>query len=144
HLRFANCEPILAAPWHSIAADLIEHLPGLGYMAASGVSAHASAFRARGLAYLPVHIDLCDWSRHGAFRGSEAALSEIVRLLAGARTNRQRSVEIGLLLHHRNADENTWQFLRDLAHVITNARAARWVCATELLKSQRVALKLSA
>jgi len=53
-------------------------------------------------------------------------------------------VEVGLLLHHRVADENTWRFLRDLAHVVTNAGAARWVSATDLLKSQHAVAEVSA
>jgi hypothetical protein len=119
--------PLLVPPWNRIAADLIPHLPGLGYKALSvfGPEPHKSP-----LPMVNTHVDIIDWKGSRGGRPKDALYVQAVRHLESVTAQR---VPLGILTHHLVHDEAAWEFLEDLFAATANHPACRWVSVSELM-----------
>jgi hypothetical protein len=92
--------PILVPPWHRCAHWILRDAVQLGF---SGVSLGSPPFPLLTRGYhceTNTEIDLCDWSRNGAFIGIARLEVLLVRALKLRRESAQQNVAVGILSHH--------------------------------------------
>jgi hypothetical protein len=120
--------PLLVPPWNRIAAELIPHLPGLGYKALSVFGPEHSESP---LPLVNTHADIIDWKGSRGGRPKDALYAEAVRHLESATA---QQVPLGILTHHLVHDAAAWEFLDDLFAATANHPACRWISVTEIMK----------
>ena len=81
-------------------------LPKLGYRAVSGLSDTAAGADA---ARIDVHLDVIDWDTR-TFRGAAPVIDTLEVVLRNA-TGQDGPRRIGLMTHHLDHDDATWQFV---------------------------------
>jgi hypothetical protein len=92
--------PILVPPWHRCAHWILRDAVQLGF---AGVSLESPPFPLLTRGYpceTNTEIDLCDWSRNGAFIGTERLEALLVRALKLRREWAQQDLPVGILSHH--------------------------------------------
>jgi hypothetical protein len=119
--------PLLVPPWNRIDADLLPHLPGIGFSALSvfGIP------RPTPIRMLNSTVDIMDWHGDRGGRDPSALVPEIVAQLERASTG--EDTPVGLLSHHLVHDETAWGFLGRLFEVTAASGACRWRSVGELL-----------
>lgn len=126
--------PVLVPPWNRIAAELLAHLPGLGYRMVSTFKARSAREAASGLLQVNAHCDPIRWRQDARFCGTESALEAIVRHLAARRSGAADAEEpTGLLTHHLQTDAPGWAFLEELMDRTAARRCARWIGLESLM-----------
>jgi peptidoglycan/xylan/chitin deacetylase (PgdA/CDA1 family) len=119
--------PLLVPPWNRIAAELIPHLPALGYEALSVFGPE----RGEGpLRLVNTHVDIIDWKGSRGGRPMDMLYGEAAAHLQAA-TGAQ--TPLGILTHHLVHDETAWQFLEDLFAATADHPACRWLSVSELM-----------
>jgi hypothetical protein len=126
--------PVLVPPWNRIAPHLLPLLPELGYRGLSALGPRQRVNALAGLRQNNVHMDPIDWrGRHGkakAFIGTERAIAVAVEHLAGRRTGAVDGEEAtGLMTHHLDQDEDTWQFVEQFIAHTKSHPAGAWLAA---------------
>lgn len=125
--------PVLVPPWNRLADELLPALPAVGIATLSATPPRHNAALPPGLGRLDVHVDLVDWRGTRGFVGAGAALAG---LLAQLRDRRKTAGggPVGILTHHLIMDDPAASFLRRLAALIEEHRAARWVGVEEAVR----------
>jgi len=115
---------ILVPPWNRIDADIVAHLPRLGFTALStfGPTAEQDA----GIRCLDSDLDIIDW-RHGR---AGRPLDDLSRKLAGLVA---RQDVIGILTHHLAHDATAWAALEEMLGRLRTHPAVRFRDAAALL-----------
>ena len=125
-------EPILAAPWNRIERPVLARLAEAGYRAASAFGPRARMAGANSLVVVNAHLDPLNW-KEKRFAGRDKALSGLIGELRARRTGAMEADEpLGLLTHHLDHDEATWEFLARLLEEATAHPAACWLGAREV------------
>ena len=127
--------PVFVPPWNRIDPGHAARLGGLGFAALSCFRNHRHG-ASGGPPLLNTHIDIMDWHGGRIGRRPEDLLPEMVALLAGIRdSHAEQTVPIGLLLHHRDHDENAWTLLDDILAATAAHPAVTFTDPAELLQS---------
>jgi hypothetical protein len=125
--------PVMVPPWNRIPPALVGELPELGYQGLSTFGARRQAKPFPALQQANTHVDPIDWRGSRGFVGERVALESVVSHLRSRRLNvADRSEPTGLLTHHLQHDEATWQFCERLLTETSTHPAARWMSATEV------------
>lgn len=133
----AGFAPILAAPWNRIDAPVLARLPEAGYRGASAIGPRRDWHKVAGLCVANIHVDPITWRGGAHFAGGDKALAALIGELRSRRTRAADPDEpLGLLTHHRDHDEATWAFLRDLLQISSTHAAARWLSIAEVFSSE--------
>ncbi len=114
--------PVLVPPWNRLREDLPGHLADWGIF---GLSVLGPAHPHPGLWCHNVHLDLIDWKQR-RFAGETRLLAQLLALLdqrMNALAETAPVEPIGLMSHHRDTDEATWQFLTRLLQLLAHAPA---------------------
>jgi peptidoglycan/xylan/chitin deacetylase (PgdA/CDA1 family) len=122
---------ILVPPWNRIDADLLPHLPALGYQRLSVLGPRET--EPAGPLQINVHIDIIDW-RARRFAGTDQVLQRIIANLQARRLGRVDASEpCGLMTHHLDHDQDCWDFLAQLSAALCATDRVRWVEGPRLL-----------
>lgn len=122
--------PVLVPPWNRIARAVASGLPELGFEALSTFGRPTATTR---IPHINCDIDIIDWK--GGRRGHDPALlvSQLIEILADARSDGGRPV--GILGHHLVHDAVAWSFLQELFTRTQSHPAAQWISFDVLSKS---------
>jgi hypothetical protein len=114
--------PMLVPPWNRIAAQLVPHLPDLGFRWLSTFGQDSPSCPVPNLAQIDCQLDIIDWRARSSHPHQLLAvkLTELVRQRAPV------SAPIGILSHHLAHDEAAWAFLADLFRLTARHEAATW------------------
>ncbi|MBB3950303.1 polysaccharide deacetylase family protein [Aureimonas jatrophae] len=112
--------PVMVPPWNRIEPRIAEALPDLGFRGLSAFGADAER-RDGDVRVAHAHLDVLRWKGGAHFAGEAKLLAE-TRLWLEHPT-KDRAACFGLLTHHLDHDEATWDFLeRFLTHLLRHAR----------------------
>jgi len=101
-------------PWNHFAS---EYLPLLkNYQFVSGRD-YTVARDWRRLPSIPADVDVLRWTPAPHFRGTKRLIREVCGQLR-ARRKENRKDPVGILLHHLNMDDASWEFMNSLAGVL--------------------------
>lgn len=131
--------PIFVPPWNRIDPGHAARLGSLGF---SGLSCFRGYRHgpAGGPRLLNTHVDVMDWHGGRIGRRPDELLPEIAALLTGMReSGSERTATLGLLLHHRDHDENAWAVLDDVLRLAAAHPAIRLADPATLLSPVAVA-----
>lgn len=118
---------VLVPPWNRIDADVIERLPGIGFLGLSTLGPRGTTHPVPGLVQCNTHVDLVAWRRDRAFIGVEAAIESLLSHLSARRSGSADASEpTGILTHHLDMDAPGWRFVADLVER-TRQRGALWL-----------------
>lgn len=127
-----NFLPVLVPPWNRIGDATVAALRGFGYSAVSAYGAARLLPKVPGLARLNAYVDPVRWKEGAQFRGTGKSLGQLVEHLAARRSGLADPDEAtGLLTHHLQTDEATWDFLEELTQRL--APRTRWLRASDIL-----------
>ena len=137
--------PVMVPPWNRIDPVIAARLPDLGYRALSvfGEKAGGEAESVAGLPQLNAHLDLLTWKGGARFAGR----AKLIELASERIAMRRRGVAVktngrapspspepfGILTHHLDHDEETWDFLDELLGLLSAHPAVRLASVRELL-----------
>lgn len=129
-----NLLPGFTPPWNRIGADTVAALPALGYKVLSAGEQRHTKHPVPGLLQVNCHIDPIRWKTGAVFRGTEKTLNHVVEHLHARRTGAADKNEVtGLLTHHLQTDELTWDFTQALMDRLTHNQRTRWHSLAELM-----------
>ena len=131
--------PVMVAPWNRIAPELFPGLRELGFCGASASGVRAAREPVDGLRLANIHCDLLKWKGgEPRFRTARKVALELVEHLSARRTGSfDRDEATGILTHHVDLDEDSWQFLEQFVKWINSHPAGRWVHPWELFGQSR-------
>ncbi len=125
-------------PWNRIAGELCPCLPALGFRGLSTFGPAQVVRRTSGFNVCNCHCDPVSWKRGGAFTGTQKALAQVI---AHLRAKRQGTADpgepTGLLTHHVDMDDATWDFVSDLLRTLTQHPATEVFTAREVFCDAR-------
>lgn len=127
--------PVFVPPWNRIDPGHAARLGGLGF---SGLSCFRNYRHGPGGGphLLNTQIDVMDWRGGRIGRRPEDLVPEITERLAGLRDDAtRRPGTLGLLLHHRDHDENAWSALDGILGLVAAHPAAELADPAELLRA---------
>lgn len=129
---FHNLLPVLVPPWNRIDGDLVENLPGIGFLGISTFTPRQPERDHSELIYVNTHVDIVDWEKQRQFQGESGVLQQVLDHLT-ARRNRSADPgePTGLLTHHLVHEESSWSFIREFLSVTQAHRAVRWLGPVE-------------
>lgn len=106
----AGSLPVFVPPWNRIALHHAALLPELGFR---GLSCFRGSLAGEGtsLCQIDSDLDLIDWKGGRKGRPHDRLAEEAAVLLARKREGGAGAASFGLLLHHRDHDDNVWSFL---------------------------------
>ena len=117
---------VVVPPWNRIDSNLFKPMFEFGYC---GVSAFGPSSNQvdNGLIEINCHCDPIKWKGGPRFTGEQKSIAMVCEHLQMRRTNVTRTDEpTGLLTHHLDMDEQSWQFVARLGEIITAHPAAKW------------------
>lgn len=124
---------VLVPPWNRIDAGLLPALPELGFTGLSTYGPRQEHAGRTGLTWVNTHADLIDWRAGRRFKGTEAALEELVAHLRAKRLGWVDAREpTGVMSHHLKHDDHCWAMLGELLERCTLHPAARWLATREV------------
>ncbi|MEO8305139.1 MAG: polysaccharide deacetylase family protein [Betaproteobacteria bacterium] len=110
--RFAA---VLVPPWNRIAVEVIERLPGIGFLGLSTLGPRGAIHPVPSLVQCNTHVDLIAWRSNRAFVGTDAAIECLLLHLRARRNESVDAIEpTGILTHHLDMDAAGWRFMPDL------------------------------
>ncbi|MEE8351379.1 MAG: polysaccharide deacetylase family protein [Rhodospirillales bacterium] len=125
---FHNLLPVLVPPWNRIDGNLVENLPGIGFLGISTFTPRRAKNDHSGLMYVNTHVDIVDWTRQRRFLGKSGVLQQVLNHLTARRSKSADPAEpTGLLTHHLVHGESSWGFIRKFLKVTKAHRAVRWL-----------------
>lgn len=91
------------------------------------------------MAGLNTHVDILDWKAkkqtgRARFLGQEAVLSDLVAALARRRVptpGTDTTEAVGLLTHHLEHDQDSWDFLARLVQFVDEHPGVGWISAPQ-------------
>ena len=128
----ARFQPIFVPPWNTVPESLSKALPSLGVRLLSTESPRFIAGQETWIPTAPIHIDLCDWRRDGAFIGSELMYERVSRKLSISRRFERRHVPVGILSHHDVIGPDFVHSVSEL-FMLSSEYGARWLTGGALL-----------
>lgn len=128
-MRFAaRFSPVLVPPWNRIDAELIEHLPAIGFGGISTMKVRKCSDPAPGLLQVNTHLDAINWRHKNGFIGTYAAIAIIIQHLIAKRTGyRDADEPTGILSHHLVQNDAVWRFTEQLLEFLSNHPAVTWL-----------------
>lgn len=102
--------PLYVPPWNAVHPNLYPALTQLGIQMVSATG--PLLIETNNLRQANVHLDLLRWRPTPYFRGRQRFLSRLWRLLRRRRLAGTWREPIGLLTHHLEQDDASWQFLK--------------------------------
>ena len=125
--------PIFVPPWHAFDSRFMPVLTlnGLRGISRKGPRGNVPA---AGLIEVNAHVSPIVWSTPPAFAGDGAYLEQIVEHLRGRRTGSYDPAEAtGLLTHHLDQNDASFEFIARLAELISVHPGAAWLSARDLV-----------
>ncbi len=120
--------PVLVPPWNRISPRFYPPLPEIGFRAVSLFSARPAKQLAPRLEEVSTHCDPIKWKGGAHFTGTSGALDDLVGHLTARREGRVDADEpTGLLTHHLDMDDLSWDFVEQLVDRSRDHHAARWI-----------------
>ncbi|MAO90224.1 MAG: hypothetical protein CMM78_03210 [Rhodospirillaceae bacterium] len=128
--------PLFVPPWNRIAPEIVECVTDAGLR---GVSTFTDRTPNRRVAGLNTHVDILDWKAkkqtgRARFLGQEAVLSDLVAALARRRVptpGTDTTEAVGLLTHHLEHDQDSWDFLARLVQFVDEHPGVGWISAPQ-------------
>lgn len=122
--------PMLVPPWNRISADLLPHLPAIGFETLStfGRAGTGSAIR-----LLNTHVDVVNARGQRGNRPHGDLVGELVRELQARFEAGDEA--IGVLTHHLVHGPSEWDFLARLFEETAGKSGVAWVSARDILDS---------
>lgn len=131
-----NLLPAFAPPWNRIALTTLPHLPGLGYRLLSAFDATVPQAHVPGLVQINVQCDPIRWKDGARFRGTDTTLHILLEHLRQRRRGDvPRDEPTGLVTHHLQTDEATWDFTQRLLAHLTQPGQTRWLRLSSFMES---------
>lgn len=103
--------PVMVPPWNRIEERIAAALPGAGYVGLSGFGS-AGERREDGFTIANSHLDVLRWKGGARFAGEGKLLAAMDEWLDDPAAG--GDAPFGLLTHHLDHDDATWQFLERL------------------------------
>jgi len=123
--------PVFVPPWNRFSPELTGLLNADGFV---GLSAYGPRQPDIEVPTLNCHADPIEWRGRRGFVGEDAILAQITGHLSARRAGHVDGMEAtGLLTHHRDHEAVGWQFLSDLACVISEHPGACWTSVDNAL-----------
>lgn len=136
--RLPRTLPAFAAPWNRIPGETVDLMPALGYRIVSTSHPRKRRFPAAGLQQVNIHLDPIRWKGGARFRGEAACLDMLVTHLRQRRKGEVDASEpTGLLTHHLQTDEATWNFVEALLDRLTRAKVGSWARLDDMIPAGR-------
>jgi hypothetical protein len=128
--------PLFVPPWNRIAPEIAECVVDAGL---KGVSTFTDRSPNRRVPGLNTHVDILDWKAkkkigHARFLGEEAVLADLIAAFARRRvpTPGTDAIEaVGLLTHHLEHDQDSWDFLARLVQFVDEHPGVGWISAPQ-------------
>jgi len=140
HALGASPLAVLVPPWNRIAAPLLSKLAEVPMSAVSCYGPRSAAWAAPGVLQVNTHIDLIDWRGTRGFLGEPEAIALAVTHLSARRQGKADANEpTGLLSHHADHDEASWQFIDNFLQRTIAHPAVRWPEVGEIFQKRSVA-----
>ncbi len=134
---FPGFVPVLAPPWNRFADQWLGALPSLGFCGVSTFGPRTAPMPVAGLCQANAHIDIVNWRGDRKFIGEDAALAAAVAHLRQRRLGEVDADEpTGLLTHHKEHDDASWQFIAAFVRATGNNAATAWLNASEMFGYQ--------
>jgi len=125
---------IFVPPWNRLTPALMPALPGLGFSGLSTFAPRRDRLPAAGLCQVNTHVDLIDWRGGRRPKRASRLIDEITSHLAARRADEVDTDEpTGVLTHHLDHGDESWDFLDELFAVTHEHPAARWLSPKEAL-----------
>jgi hypothetical protein len=128
--RLPNWVPLFVPPWGHAHACLEKALRTTGFVARSG----GGVLESDGLVTIDAHLEVLRWKGGARFRGEGRFMHRLVRLSSERRRARQWTEPIGILTHHLQHDEASWEFLERFVPWAKCNSAIVWRSLPELLE----------
>lgn len=129
----AHFAPSLVPPWNRIDANIVAHLPDLGFSGISAMKKRTVAYPAPGLLQVNAHLDPINWRYNGGFIGLYPAIAILVQHLIAKRSGYRDGAEpTGILSHHLVQNEAVWRFVDKLLLSLSAHPAVHFVDAREI------------
>jgi hypothetical protein len=125
---------IFVPPWNRLTPALMPALPGLGFCGLSTFAPRQDRLPAAGLFQVNTHVDLIDWRGGRRPKRVSRLVGEITVHLAARRAGEvDRDEPTGVLTHHLDHGDESWDFLDELFAVTRGHPAARWLSPQQAL-----------
>lgn len=131
--------PVFVPPWNRIAPGAAKTVCEAGLL---GISAYQDRKPDQPVHYLNTHADVLDWrvkkqTGKAGFIGTDTVVTSLRdafrrRRLAASGTDSEEPV--GLLTHHLQHDEATWDFLDELSDFLRRQKNVVWTSARQEFK----------
>ena len=123
----AQMQPMLVPPWNRIGTEILPHLPMIGFSGISTFKPRQDREAAPRLMQINTHVDLLDWQRQAAFRGTAQCVADICAHLVAKRHGTADSDEpTGVLTHHAVMRSDAWDFLNALFAATNCPGVCQW------------------
>ncbi len=119
--------PVVVPPWNRIDSSLFKSMSKFGYRGVSAFGSTDSGKLTNGMVQANCHCDPIKWKGGPRFTGEEKSIAMVCKHLQMQRINVTRIDEpTGLLTHHLDMDEQSWQFVAKLGEMVHSHPAAKW------------------
>ncbi len=128
---------VVVPPWNRIDPALYQPLQQSGYCGVSAFGSNQLLEPVSGLIQLNCHCDPINWKTGARFTGTEKSIAMICEHLQSRRNETTRLDEpTGLLTHHLDMDDESWDFVSQLNQVIIEHPAACWCDPKQLFNAK--------
>ena len=129
---------VIVPPWNRIDYDLLNPIVEMGYIGVSTFGQEDMFNITKDLIQANCHCDPIKWKGGARFTGEAKAISMITDHLVTRRVDHNFSCQpTGLVTHHLDMDEPSWNFTEQLAQIISNHPAASWLSAKQIFKASK-------
>ena len=127
--------PVVVPPWNHIDPALLSPLAAQGYCGVSLFGADNADPLPQHFVRANAHCDPIKWKGGARFTGEIKAMDQLLNHLQQRRSGQADINEAtGILTHHIDMDEASWDFCSRIETLISQHAAAQWCSAAELFE----------
>lgn len=126
---------VVIPPWNHIDPILFNPLAMRGFRGVSLFGSDGSSSLPKNFIQVNAHCDPIKWKNGARFTGQEKAVNQLITHLRARRTGAVAADEAtGILTHHIDLDEASWEFCVRTEQILSHHCAARWCDASKLFE----------
>lgn len=129
-LSIPNSYPVFIPPWHAHHPCLEVALRASGF---KGWAPGRDVRESHGLVRIDTHVEVLRWKGGARFRGEGRFMRRLIRLARERRRARRWTEPVGILTHHLQQDEASWEFLEQFLPWTKGNPAIEWQSLPKLL-----------
>jgi hypothetical protein len=127
--------PVFSPPWHGFDACFLPLLRQAGLTALSQKGPRPALFAAQGVLQANAHVAPIKWSIPRSFAEDEIYLEQVIDHLRGRRLQAYDASEAtGLLTHHLEQNDRSYDFISRLIDVISHCPAGKWINGRDVFR----------